>query len=200
MIPEGSSAAPALLLLLLGCTPGLLRPLPPQEQRWRVLEGRWERNSRANSELAEQTAASVKQSGPVLLKLSKYCVRHAAGSGACPSHQVEHYQRADTEQPGEAGRSCARESSGQHDSTLISSGTPTRSPLKLKGRSSSPLFLPFVVNNLFYHTHISVPAEPAAERAALCTVILSQLWLCPSLLPHGPTELPQTDGLVCDVI
>lgn len=160
MVPEGSSAAPALLLLLgcapgsgagWSCTPGLLRPLPPQEQLWRVLEGRWERNSQANSELAEQTAANVKQSGPVLLKLSKYCVRPAAGSGACPSHQVEHYQRADTEQPGEAGRSCARESSGQHDSTLISSGTPTRSPLKLKGRSSRTLFLPVVVNNLFYH-------------------------------------------------
>lgn len=87
-----------------GWTPALLRPLPPpQEQPWRVLEGRWERNSRANSELAEQTAADVKQSRPVLLKLSKYCVRPAAGNGACPSHQVERYQRADIEQPGEAG-------------------------------------------------------------------------------------------------
>lgn len=93
VMPEGSSAALALLLLLRcapgagagwGCTPGLLRPLPPQEQLWRVLEGRWERNSQANSELAEQTAASVKQSGPVLLKLSKYCVKPAAGSGCLP--------------------------------------------------------------------------------------------------------------------
>lgn len=151
----GPAAAAGAGRGLWGCTPGLLRPLPALKQPWRVLEGRWERNSRTNSELAEQTVADVKQSGPVLLKLSKYCVRPAAGSGACPSHQVE-YQRADTEQPGEAGRSCARERSGQHDSTLISSDTPTRSPLNLKGRRSSTLFLPFVVNNLFYHTHISV--------------------------------------------
>jgi len=46
------------------------------------------RNGRANSELAEQTATRVKQSGPVLVKFSKYCVKPAAGSGACPSHQV----------------------------------------------------------------------------------------------------------------
>lgn len=189
VIPEGSRAAPALLLLVRtvgsgagwGCGPGLLRPLPPLKQPWRALEGRWERNSRTNSELAEQRAANVKQSGPVLLKLSKYCVRPGAGSAgsACPSHQAE-YQRADTEQPGEAGRSCATERSGQHDSTLISSGTPTRSPLNLKGRSSRTLFLPFVVNNLFYHTHISV----SAERVALCIIIPSQL----SLDPTSPTH------------
>lgn len=46
------------------------------------------RNGRANSELAEQTGTKVKQSGPVLVKLSKYCIKPAAGSGACPSHQV----------------------------------------------------------------------------------------------------------------
>lgn len=67
--------------------PGLLCPLPPQERPWKVLEGRWERNRRANSELAEQTAADGKHSGPALLKLSKQCVSPAAGSGACPSHR-----------------------------------------------------------------------------------------------------------------
>lgn len=164
VVPELPAAAAAVHPGLWGW-PGLLCPLPPQEQPWRFLEGRWERNSRANSELAEQTAGDVKHSGPALLKLSKQCVSAAAG---LPQPSGELYQRARTEQPGEAGASCARKSSGQHDSTLISSGTPTRSPLNLKGRSSSTLFLPFVVNNVFYHTHVSVSAEPAAQSSAVC--------------------------------
>lgn len=75
---------------------------------------------------------------------------------------------------------------GQHDSTLISSGTPTRSPLKLKGRRSSTLFLPFVVNNLLYHTHIGVCRDGSRESS---TVYCNPLPALPGPISPAPRPL-----------
>lgn len=95
VMSEWSSITPVLaatgmrtrMLNWLGLHPGGALLFAAMSTTWKAVRGfggARGRDSQTNSKLAKQTAAKVKQSCPVLVKLSKYCVKSAASRWCLP--------------------------------------------------------------------------------------------------------------------